>query len=324
MPNHVSGLAESPFDTTLPLPGVLAGQPELLQESIETYEVQGRLMPHRSLDMSATLYHYEIEDEVILDVDRPRILVYQTSGLLPHLWPDAGDLMYDPALDGIPVGLEFRNVAEGTTGKGGELEVLCPDGREVTLRTPMAGEHNARNALAATILAHEGAGLDLEAIGMGLASFGGVALRQQLVGSPADVRVYRDFAHHPEAVGSTIRAMRPVAGAGRLIAAYEPRTATACRALHQQEYVEAFVDADEVVLAPVARTEIPLEERLSTDTIASELGARGIHAPAAGSLDELVDLLAETARGGDLVLRLSNGHFGGVDRRLVERLEARS
>jgi outer membrane receptor protein involved in Fe transport len=129
------GLAESPFETSLPLPGILAGQQELLQESIETYEVQGRLMPHRSLDIAATLYHYEIEDEVILDVDRPRILVYQTSGLLPHLWPDAGDLMYDPALDGIPVGLMFRNVADGTVGKGGELEVRWrPNrGKRITL-----------------------------------------------------------------------------------------------------------------------------------------------------------------------------------------------
>jgi len=203
---------------------------------------------------------------------------------------------------------------------GGELQVRCPDDVEATLRTPMAGEHNARNALAAIILAREGAGLDLEAIGEGLPSFGGVALRQQLVGTRRQIRVYRDFAHHPEAVALTIRAMRPVAGSARLVAAYEPRTATACRRIHQQQYVDALAEADEVVLAPVARQEIAESERLDTAAIAEDLTARGVVATATKTIDQLVAVLGESAQPGDLVLLLSNGHFGGAAEQLLEQL----
>jgi UDP-N-acetylmuramate: L-alanyl-gamma-D-glutamyl-meso-diaminopimelate ligase len=189
-----------------------------------------------------------------------------------------------------------------------------------TLQTPLSGDHNARNALAAIVLCLEVCGLDLEVVARGLAGFRGVALRQQLLGTRGAVRVFRDFAHHPEAVAQTLRAMQPVSGTGRLFAAYEPRTATACRTIHQAEYVDALAEADEVVLAPVARTEIPEGERLDTDTIARQLRAEGTPATAATTTEEVVEALARRVRPGDLVLMLSNGHFGGAPDALLERL----
>lgn len=205
------------------------------------------------------------------------------------------------------------------------LRVRWPDGSSSTLPTPMAGEHNARNALAAVILCRESAELDIAQIRDGLANFGGVALRQQLVGTRRSVRVYRDFAHHPEAVRQTIRAMRPLAGAGRLIVAYEPRSATACRRIHQEAYVEAFSEggADIVMLAPVGRPEIPAEERLDTPLIAKELRRRGVTALSTSSLDQLQRGLLARTQPGDLILLLSNGHFGHIDRALLEELEVK-
>jgi UDP-N-acetylmuramate: L-alanyl-gamma-D-glutamyl-meso-diaminopimelate ligase len=125
-------------------------------------------------------------------------------------------------------------------------------------------------------------------------------------------------------VAETLLAMRPVAWPGRLVVTFEPRSATACRKIHQQEYARALALADEVVLAPVGRPEIPAKERLDTAAIAAELRDQGIPASSTESLDWTLELLAARVRPGDLVLMMSNGHFGHLDRRLLERLrEAR-
>lgn len=229
----------------------------------------------------------------------------------------------DERREELPVGATLT-LGSFTPGySGGTLEVSWPEGGTSRLETPMPGAHNGRNALAALVVARRVCGVEPARLAEGLAGFRGVALRQQHVGTEGGVRVYRDFAHHPEAVAATVRAMRPmsVAGEGRLVAVYEPRTATACRALHQAAYVEAFDEADLVVLAPLARTEVAEGERLDTEAIAEALRRKGKEALATRSLDEVVEVLAGRVRPGDLVLLLSNGHFGGVDGRLLARLE---
>lgn len=202
-----------------------------------------------------------------------------------------------------------------------ELSVRWPDGSRNVIPTPLAGEHNARNALAAIVLCREACGLDAETICRGVSSFRGVALRQQHIGTRRSIRVFRDFAHHPEAVSQTLQAMRPIASPGRLVVAYEPRSATACRRLHQEQYKHSLAYADIVVMAPVGRPEIPREEQLDTADIARSLRSQGITAVSTRSLEQVVMALVARLRPGDLVLLLSNGHFGHIDELLLRKLE---
>jgi UDP-N-acetylmuramate: L-alanyl-gamma-D-glutamyl-meso-diaminopimelate ligase len=192
----------------------------------------------------------------------------------------------------------------------------APAGR---FRTPLAGRHNVRNALAALILSHEVAGVPLDALREALPGFGGVARRQQRIGAPRGIAVYDDFAHHPTAVHETLAALKESHPDGRLLAAFEPRSATACRGLHQRAYAAAFDLAERIVIAPVGR-ELPPEDRLDTEALARDLRARGKDAHAAQSFDEVVRLIAEWAEPGDGVALLSNGSFGGLHRRILEAL----
>jgi UDP-N-acetylmuramate: L-alanyl-gamma-D-glutamyl-meso-diaminopimelate ligase len=184
---------------------------------------------------------------------------------------------------------------------------------------PLTGKYNLENALAAIAAAAQGFGARLDRVGRGLATFGGVKRRQEVIGVPRGITVYDDFAHHPTAVRETLRALRQRHSSGTLIAVFEPRSATACRALHQREYAESFAAADRVFIAPLGR-ELPANERLDTARLVSDLRARDTNAADLPSTDAIVEAVVRVARPGDVVALLSNGAFGGIHARVLDAL----
>lgn len=179
------------------------------------------------------------------------------------------------------------------------------------------GAHNVRNAVGAIAACAEGFGVGMATARTALGTFEGVRRRQDLLGTPGGVAVYDDFAHHPTAVDETLRALKTRIPNGKLWAVFEPRSATACRSLHQHAYTEAFGAADRVLLAPLGRSNVPESERLDVARLARELGDR---AEALPSVDAILARLAEGARPGDAVALLSNGAFGGIHARLLDAL----
>jgi UDP-N-acetylmuramate: L-alanyl-gamma-D-glutamyl-meso-diaminopimelate ligase len=187
---------------------------------------------------------------------------------------------------------------------------------------PMPGHHNLRNAVAALAAAAQGYGAKLRDLGPALARFEGVRRRQDLIGAPRGISVYDDFAHHPTAVRETLRALRQKHPRGKLIAVFEPRSATACRNLHQREYAECWDDADSVLFAPLGRDNLPADERLDLAAVVTELNARGRSAKQMESVDAILKELGQVASAGDTIALLSNGAFGGIHAKLLKRLEA--
>ena len=183
------------------------------------------------------------------------------------------------------------------------------------------GAHNVRNAVGAIAACAEGFGVGVAAARTALATFKGVRRRQDLLGRPDGINVYDDFAHHPTAVDETLHALRARHPGGQLWAVFEPRSATACRALHQQEYVSAFGFADRVLFAPLGRTNIPEGERLDLTKLAAAIGAE--KATAAASVDAILAAIVKDARPGDTVALLSNGAFGGIHGKLLTALAGR-
>ncbi len=191
----------------------------------------------------------------------------------------------------------------------------------VALAVP--GRHNVRNALAALAAACQGYGVDVKTAIAALATFAGVARRQDLLFVEGGVSVYDDFAHHPTAVRETLAALRARHPGGSLFAVFEPRSATACRSLHQLDYESAFDAASRVVLSPLGRSDIPEAERLDLDKLVRALLDRGVVAERAASVDDIVTRLVSDAQPGDTVALLSNGAFGGIYAKLKSALASR-
>src|SRR6202022_1054771 len=130
--------------------------------------------------------------------------------------------------------------------------------------------HNVRNALAAIAVATE-VGIGVERIADGLRAFAGVKRRLEIVGTADGVTVYDDFAHHPPAVAETLAGLRASNPDTRIWAVFEPRSASSCRRVFQDDFARAFACADQVLIAPVFRSKLPEAERLSVPVL--------VHAP---------------------------------------------
>jgi UDP-N-acetylmuramate: L-alanyl-gamma-D-glutamyl-meso-diaminopimelate ligase len=221
-----------------------------------------------------------------------------------------------------PPDLDYT-VTDLAHGPAGARFGVLERGRALGVATlPGGGAHNVENALG-VVAATRALGLEFEEIAPGLATFAGVRRRQEVRGEVGGVVVIDDFAHHPTAVRATIDAIRARFPGRRLWAAFEPRSNTSRRRLHQREYVEALAGAACVALkVPEPHDMVPADQRLNADQVVADLQARGVDARAEADVDRLVRAVADGARAGDVVLVMSNGAFGGFIDRLLTVLRS--
>ncbi len=197
------------------------------------------------------------------------------------------------------------------------------DGREMgTVSSPLSGTFNVRNALAA-LAAASAVGAPWEALTEGLGSFRSVRQRMEVRGEVGGVTVIDDFAHHPTAVRETVAAVRTRFPERRVVAIFEPRSYTAQRRELQEGFRRALGHADRVVLAGLFHPErYDADTGLDPEVLVQSIREDGIEADYVPDVDRIVDLMARTARSGDVLLVMSNGAFGSIHEKLLARLGA--
>jgi UDP-N-acetylmuramate: L-alanyl-gamma-D-glutamyl-meso-diaminopimelate ligase len=217
-----------------------------------------------------------------------------------------------------PADWEARELAFGADGA---RFVLTRGGRALgPVRMRLGGALNVENALGVAAAATR-LGLSFEEIAAGLAAFRGGKRRQEVRGEAGGVTVIDDFAHHPTAVERTLAGLRGSYPGARLLVAFEPRSNTSRRSLHQAEYARSFHDASRVwLLRPAPTDRVPDAERLDVDRLAREVAAGGVPAEACATVDAIVEGVRAAARPGDVVVAMSNGAFGGIWPRLLDAL----
>lgn len=185
---------------------------------------------------------------------------------------------------------------------------------------PMSGEFNVRNAAMATCAALF-SGLTPDQVRDGLKSFEGIARRQELRGEVNGIKVIDDFAHHPTAIDLAIKALRQQYTPERLWVIFEPRSNTTRRNIFQDELAEALSGADIAVVSGVPDPEkVEDDDRLNPAKLISDINLAGNQGYFKDTVEEIVELVGEKAKSGDVVAVLSNGGFGGIHTKLLERL----
>src|SRR6266446_8406278 len=185
----------------------------------------------------------------------------------------------------------------------------------------LVGELNARNALAVIACAKH-CGLKNSQIQSAFDTFKGIKRRMEVRGISGGVTVVDDFGHHPTAIRETLRALRIKFPGQKIWAVFEPRSNSTRRNVFQTDLVEAFADADRVVVAEVAWLEqVPPGERLDPARLMQDLQARGKSAAYLPDADAIVAHVKKEVSGGDVVCVFSNGGFGNIHLKLLDRLK---
>jgi UDP-N-acetylmuramate--alanine ligase len=247
----------------------------------------------------------------------------------------AGAIVVPAADDAIVAAARASGRRVTTFGEGGRVKAtgiaavprgtsfeLTVDGAAAPVRLDVPGMHNVHNALAAAGACLE-AGLGLDSIARGLASYRGVERRFDVRGEAGGVTVIDDYAHHPSEVRATLAAARRGPWR-RVVAVFQPHRYSRTAAF-AGTFGAAFPDADRIVVTEVygaGERPVPgVTGKLVSDAVGERLPGRPVaYLPHRG---ELMAYLDATVRPGDAVLTLGAGDVKSVGEELLQHLEAR-
>lgn len=205
--------------------------------------------------------------------------------------------------------------AERITNDSSHFSVFRHGEKVGDVKWNIVGQHNMHNALMAIAAANH-AGVGVQNACQALATFVNAKRRLEVKGEIDNITLYDDFAHHPAEIQATLTALRDKVGGGvRILAVLEPRSNTMKMGVHKEELAPALVRADHIFL--LQPDNIPWE--------VAEIAAKCIQ-PASWTahLDGLVDMVVQEAQPTDHILVMSNGSFGGIHQKLLDKLRQKT
>lgn len=190
-------------------------------------------------------------------------------------------------------------------------------------QTKLIGDFNIRNCLA-VIIAADAWGISRDKMQEAFDTFRSVKRRMEVRGIERGVTVIDDFAHHPTAVDETLRALRQRYANNRLIAIFEPRSRTSRLSTFEDRYKDAFVHADQVIIAGVFNPEDAKNygDVMNVERLVANIAATGKTAETLPDADAIIARLSPELVEGDVVAIMSNGGFGGIHEKFLDVLRA--
>ncbi|MHC5033735.1 MAG: UDP-N-acetylmuramate--L-alanine ligase [Planctomycetota bacterium] len=189
------------------------------------------------------------------------------------------------------------------------------------LSTRLYGTHNVLNALAAIAVCHE-AGVDFADIKQALADFEGVARRLQLIGTPWDVAIVSDYAHHPKEVKASIAATHQRFPNQRVFVIFQPHQYSRTRRMLEQ-LAESFRTAWVTYVVDIYAARDSLEDRRSVSALdlvrqMNHIGLLAHYVPEFGDMEQIIsgDVIPD-----DVVLVMGAGNVWEVARNIIPRIE---
>ena len=191
------------------------------------------------------------------------------------------------------------------------IGIRGPGGKAAETRWQVGGVHNLENAIAA-VAAAASAGVSVEKAVDAMSRFQGVKRRMERTATVADIAIYDDFAHHPTAIGKSIRSMRRRYPGHRVLVAIEPRCNTMKMGVHKDTLAASLRDAD--IIWMYRPDDVG-------DDFAASLQPLGDKLRMFDDYDKLVDDMSRRVLGGDQVIFMSNGGFGSARQTLTAVLQ---
>ncbi len=191
-------------------------------------------------------------------------------------------------------------------------EKLC------TIKLMVPGKHNIYNALATAATAHY-LGANAKEISENLEKFGGVHRRFEILGTPGDITVADDFAHHPTELTATLNAAMNM-GFDKVWAVFQPHTFSRT-AMLLDDFAEALKIPDVAVISEI----LPVRETNTYNIYSTDLGAKVPGSKCIDTFEDITDYVCENAKPGDLILTMGGGNVymcaNMIHKKLKEKYE---
>jgi UDP-N-acetylmuramate--alanine ligase len=188
-----------------------------------------------------------------------------------------------------------------------------------TIRLPLPGEHNVRNALAAVAVGLE-LGIPFAEIQRALEKFAGIQRRFEKLADSKDMIVVNDYAHHPGEVSATLSAARGAWPGKRIVAVFQPHLYSRTASL-AGEFAAAFAKADLLVLAPIYGAREQPMRGVTSELIADEARRLGQSVFVTNARSDVPDAVARLAEAGDAVIVMGAGDIWREAHELAHRVQ---
>jgi len=183
------------------------------------------------------------------------------------------------------------------------------------------GTHNVLNALAAIAACHR-AGVEFAAIKEALAEFEGVARRLQLVGTPWDVSVISDYAHHPKEIMASISATHQRFPNERIFVIFQPHQFSRTRKM-LAELAEAFRTAWVTYVCDIYAARDSRADRASVSALdlVRQMNHTGLLAHYVPEFRDVEQIIVGDVIPDDIVLVMGAGDIYQVAHNIIPRIE---
>jgi UDP-N-acetylmuramate--alanine ligase len=216
---------------------------------------------------------------------------------------------------GLSQRADLRAVDLRNDGFGTRFDVVHKGEKlgEIHLSTP--GVHNVVNALAAIAVGME-LDIDFELMREALGQFSGIHRRLELKWNDG-IKLIDDYGHHPTEIKATLAAIRAMSK-GRIVVAFQPHRYTRTKALMDQ-FVTSFDEADVLILTEIYAASEEQIEGVSGSLLADRIRSGGHkHVEFASTKEDVVRLVTETVKPGDMVVTLGAGDIFKVGEELAD------
>lgn len=199
------------------------------------------------------------------------------------------------------------------------FDVLYKGEKFATFKLNIPGAHNILNALS-VIAVGNFLNISNDTIQKTFDEFMGAKRRFEFKGEQRGIKVYEDYAHHPEELKVTIAGCKNYKH-NKLWVVFQPHTYSRTFFLFN-EFVDAFALADEVILNDIYSDREANDWNIYSEDIAKKVEEKyNIPTRVISKFEDIVDYIKENAHEGDFVLVAGSQSINKVAADLVEALK---
>lgn len=196
----------------------------------------------------------------------------------------------------------------------GLWKVKGPEGDFFEFQSPMPGDHNALNSLAAILASHQ-SGLSIQACAKSVTQFRGVDRRFQHKAKVRGVDFYDDYGHHPTEVKAVLQGFKDQFPDRRLITFFQPHRFSRTQ-ICWKDFLESFSNTDFLYLLDIYPAGESSLEGISSERLLKEMkhpqGELFVREPS--GINKVIRTFAE----GDIVLTLGAGDVYKLNTELAQ------